>query len=185
MKAKKGDYNIEFKGLSDGKHRFDYKIDDSFFRLIEDPLYEKGDINLIVEMTKSSQMLIFDLNFEGSIETFCDNCLEAMSQPISYKYQQIVRFGDDYEEVDDNITIIPREDFKFNIFNVVYDCIVTSQPIRHLHPDDENGESTCNPEMIEELENYLVSESTSTTDEESDEIDPRWSELKKLLDNNN
>ncbi len=185
MKAKKSDYNIEFKGFSDGKHRFDYKIDDSFFRLIEDPLYEKGDINLIVEMTKSSQMLIFDLNFEGSIETFCDNCLEAMRQPISYEYQLIVRLGDDYEEVDDNITIIPREDFKFNIFNVVYDCIVTSQPIRHLHPDDENGKSTCNPDMIEELGNYLVSESTSTTDEESDEIDPRWSELKKLLDNNN
>lgn len=183
MKTRLSDYDIEFKGLSDGKHQFDYNIDSSFFSLMEGSLYEKGNINLIVEMTKSSQMLIFDFNFEGEIEIACDHCLELMKHPLSYDYQFIVRFGEEYEDVDDNITIIPREEHKFNIFDVVYDCIVTSQPIRHVHPVDENGESTCNPEMIKKLESYMVKESSKET--KDDDIDPRWSELKKLLDNNN
>jgi uncharacterized metal-binding protein YceD (DUF177 family) len=49
-------------------------------------------------------------------------------------------------------------------------------PIRKIHPDDSNGNSTCDPVMLKKLEDLRVEES---------ENDPRWDELKKLMNNNN
>jgi len=181
------DYDIEFKGLKDGNHTFEYVIDDSFFSLIEGSLYDKGKVHVVVDLKKSTQMLVFSYTFKGAIDTICDNCLEPMEQPIDFSFRTFVKFGPEYEELeDDDIVIIPHEEHEYNIASTIYDLIVTSQPIRHLHPTNEEGESTCNPDMIDELSNYLVNEKEVGSEEaEVREIDPRWSELKKLLDNNN
>jgi uncharacterized metal-binding protein YceD (DUF177 family) len=45
-------------------------------------------------------------------------------------------------------------------------------PIRKVHPDDENGESTCDPEIIKRI--------TTEEKEESEGVDPRWEALKNL-----
>jgi hypothetical protein len=42
--------------------------------------------------------------------------------------------------------------------------------VRLLHPDDENGNSTCDPEMLRLLEAMTPTES----------VDPRWEALRKL-----
>lgn len=180
------DYDIEFKGLKDGNHRFEFEIDDKFFKLIEGTLYDKGQVHLVVDLKKSPQMLVFDYIFKGTVDTICDNCLEPMEQPFELTYRTFVKFGPEYEELaDDDIVIIPHEEHKYNIAPTIYDLIVTSQPIRHIHPDDENGETTCDPEMIDKLSSYLVNEQSLANEEnEEGEIDPRWSELRKLLDNN-
>jgi len=43
-------------------------------------------------------------------------------------------------------------------------------------PDDSNGRTTCDPEMIRELEEHLV--------HGEEEHDPRWDELERLTTNN-
>jgi hypothetical protein len=48
-------------------------------------------------------------------------------------------------------------------------------PIKNIHPDDENGDSTCDPEMIKRLDNYII--------KEGGEQNSVWNDLKKLLDN--
>jgi len=45
-----------------------------------------------------------------------------------------------------------------------------------VHPDDENGKSTCDPEMLSKLNEYIVSGEKGS--------DPRWNDLKKLMNNN-
>lgn len=46
-----------------------------------------------------------------------------------------------------------------------------------IHPDNEDGVSGCNPEVIK----YLA---TSQVTKHTEEEDPRWAALKKLKDNN-
>ena len=41
-----------------------------------------------------------------------------------------------------------------------------------IHPDDADGNSTCNPDMIRRLNDLLVHGEVQT--------DPRWDDLKKL-----
>jgi uncharacterized protein len=45
-----------------------------------------------------------------------------------------------------------------------------------VHPEDKNGKSTCDPEMLEKLRKHVVIIDS--------EADPRWNELKKLINNN-
>jgi uncharacterized metal-binding protein YceD (DUF177 family) len=52
-------------------------------------------------------------------------------------------------------------------------------PIRRVHPLDKNGKIGCNPEMIKKLNELLIDE------EKEDNTDPRWDELKKLMNNKN
>ena len=56
-----------------------------------------------------------------------------------------------------------------------YEYILLALPIKKIHPDDRNGVSQCDPEMIKKLEEHLTSD--------IDETDPRWNELKKLMNN--
>jgi len=46
-------------------------------------------------------------------------------------------------------------------------------PIKKVHPEDNDGNSTCNPKVIKKLEEL----------ENQNPIDSRWNELKKLKNN--
>jgi hypothetical protein len=45
-----------------------------------------------------------------------------------------------------------------------------------VHPNDINGRSTCDPLMLEKLDELRV--------DDENESDARWDELKKLMNNN-
>jgi len=58
---------------------------------------------------------------------------------------------------------------------LIYEFVCLAIPIKKIHPDDENGNTTCDPEMIEKLDKYVV--------REGEENSTVWNDLKKLLDN--
>jgi uncharacterized protein len=179
------DYSIGFKGLKDGSHDFDYSINNAFFSLFEDALYDDGDVKARVKLSKGQQMLILEFDLSGTVASFCDNCLEGVDVSIDCDARLYVKFGDDYDEPGDDIIVIPREEHEINIAQHIYDLIVTSLPIRHLHPMEKNGNRACNPEMVSKLGEYLVDQNIGVTvDSDEDEVDPRWNELKKLMNKN-
>ena len=49
--------------------------------------------------------------------------------------------------------------------------------MQHIHPDDANGNSTCDPEMLRLLKQHQEAEP-----EGEQPIDPRWSKLFELKD---
>ncbi len=176
------DYSIGFKGLKDGNHLFDYSVNGDFFALFEDALYQDGTIQVQINLNKGQQMLILDYHIEGYVASFCDNCLESINVPVKYNSRQYVKFGDVFEEPDDDIIVIPREEHEINVAHTTYDLIVTSLPIRHLHPKDKKGNSGCDPEMVKKLSEYMVDREPEQKQEH--EQDPRWDALKKLIDKN-
>ena len=93
-----------------------------------------------------------------------------------------IKFGAEAEELNDDVIVLPLEDNQINVAQYLYELIILGLPIKHVHPDDENGNSTCNPEMLDKLNEYLVDE-VDEDEEVNQPIDERWSELKKLLDN--
>jgi uncharacterized metal-binding protein YceD (DUF177 family) len=186
---KKKEYNIAFKGLKDGEHVFKYRLGDAFFELFEQPQVETGDLLATVTLIKSSRMMEFQFHIEGEVGTTCDRCLSNVDVPIDYEGTIYVNFGDEYDEPTEEIVVLPHEEHTFNVAEFMYEFIVVSVPIRHVHPDNEDGTSGCDPEMLEKLDQYMVDEeSLPDSDEEGTEdepIDPRWDELKKLINKNN
>jgi len=183
-----GEYGIAFKGVKEGQHLYEYKLGSAFFELFEQPQVETGELLAKVTLTKSTRMLELSFHIDGVVEALCDRCLGLMDVPVTYKGKLFVKFGEVYDEPTEEIVILPHEEHTVNIARFMYEYIVVSIPIRHVHPDKEDGTPGCDTEMLAQLETYMVDqEPASGQDEENDneEIDPRWNELKKLKNKNN
>jgi len=173
-------YNLEFKGLKEGLHEFEFKIEDKFFEHFDQEMVSVGDLDVKVELEKRNTFmkLYFDIN--GWVELTCDRCLDVYRQKINQQNELFVKFSEnDYEDDDEVIWLLPEE-YKINLAQVIYEYIVLGIPMKHVHPDKKNGESGCNPEMIERLDNHIPQEE----EEEEKNSDPRWEALRKLKNNN-
>ena len=168
-------YSIAFKGLSQGKHVFEYEVDDKFFAEFNGGVVDEGKVNVRVTLEKQSSLMILWFDVEGTVHVQCDRCLEMYDQPIKGLERIFVKFGEkEYTEGDDVIWVSVN-DYQLNLAQLIYEFICLAVPIKRVHPDDKDGNSTCDPEMIEKLEKYVVKE---------DELkNPVWNDLKKLLDN--
>jgi len=168
-------YNIAFKGLSQGKHIFEYEIDNKFFSEFEGGVVDEGKVNVRITLEKQSSMLILWFNVEGILKVQCDRCLEMFDLPVKSQEKIFVKFGEkEYVEGDDVIWVSVN-DYQLNVAQLIYEFICLAVPIKKVHPDDKAGNSTCDPLMIEKLNNYILKE---------DELkNPVWNDLKKLLDN--
>ena len=119
--------------------------------------------------------MILRFTIKGMVRVQCDRCLELYDQSVKSKNNVIVKFGEEsFDEGDDLIWVSPA-DHLINVAKLIYDFIILSIPVRQVHPDDRNGNSTCDPEMLERLKNLSGPDQHNQTD--------RWNDLKKLLGN--
>jgi len=161
---------IPFRGLKIDIHHFDFVIDNKFFEAIEYAELEKGLVNISLDLIKQERMMIFEFNLKGYVEVLCDRCLEPFDQAIEGRERLIVKFGEKFEEQSDEVILISESDYEFDISPYIYEFINLSLPMQHIHPDDENGNSTCDKDMLDRL----------SSENNEHESDPRWDVLKKL-----
>jgi uncharacterized metal-binding protein YceD (DUF177 family) len=175
----KSKYDIAFKGLTEGLHEFEFQIDDKFFEHFEESQVENGEVTIKAVLEKRSAFLKLHLKIKGKVELQCDRCLENYRQKIKQKTDFFVKFGEkEFEEGENVIWILPEENH-LNLAQLIYEYVILSIPLRHVHPKNENGERECNKEMLNKLKNYMVSQN-----DEEVSTDPRWDALKKLGNNN-
>jgi uncharacterized metal-binding protein YceD (DUF177 family) len=170
-------YNIAFKGLGQGIHEFDYRIDRKFFEYFDGGIADDGNVAVKVKLEKENSLMMLWFIVNGTVKVQCDRCLELYDQTVKSENKVIVKFGHERFDEGDDIVWISPTDHQINVAKLIYDFIILSIPIRQVHPDDENGNSTCNPEMIERLKKLSV------PDQHDQTTDNRWDDLKKLLGN--
>ena len=168
-KREDSNFDIPFGGLALGAHQFDVKINDSFFKSIEYSEIKQGNITAEVKLIKESTMLLFNFYLRGYVELVCDRCLENYNQELEGTFKLIVKFAEEEEEISDEIITISHDKTNINLTHYLYEYIILLLPLKHVHPDDENGEHTCNVEMLQQLEKHV---GTKT--------DPRWAALKNI-----
>ena len=166
---KNSDFIIPFKGLGLGDHHYDFVIGDSFFESYTLLNIHKGTLNLQVDMEKESGLMVFDFHFDGRVMLECDRCLEEYEQPLTGEYRLVVKYADRFEEITDELITIPHDENRIDLSQFIYEYINLMLPIKRVHPDDENGNHTCNSEMLERIDHHAASLG-----------DPRWDALKKL-----
>ena len=164
------EYNIQFVGLEPGNHLFEFEVNDSFFECFEFSLIKHGNVHVKVDLEKMERMMVYTIALEGEVEVTCDRCTNEFYLPVSDTQRLIVKLGSEYLEESEDVVIIPETDYKFDLSTYIYEFIHLSLPARLLHPDDEDGNSTCDPDMLRLLEKLTPTES----------IDPRWEALKNL-----
>lgn len=177
-------YKIAFKGLSDGRHKFEFNINDSFFACFEGSLIQSGELVAEVELVKQSMLMTLNMTVEGSVVLQCDRCLEDYSQPIKNESSLYVKIGGNpNEDMGDDMIIVPADDGTVDVSYYIYELVVFGLPIRHVHPEDESGNSGCDPEMMSRLNSLMIGNDSTDASDDEPVIDERWSKLKDLLDN--
>ena len=164
------EYQILFVGLEPGNHTFEFEVNDSFFEHFEFSQIQHGKVKVVAELEKMERMMVFDISLEGEVLVTCDRCMNEFNFPIADSQELIVKFGAEYMEESEDVIVIPETGYKFDLSPYIYEFIHLALPVRLLHPDDEDGNSTCDPDMLRRLETLAP----------SDTSDPRWEALKKL-----
>jgi uncharacterized metal-binding protein YceD (DUF177 family) len=170
-------YVIAYKGLREGLHLFDFKVDGLFFESFESSEIESGDVDIHVTLNKKSTVLEFLFEFKGEVTVPCDRCLDPISLEIEYEAPLYIKYGEDSHEETDELYVISEQQAEIDLSQFIFEFIHLSLPYRRVHPDDTNGNSTCNKEMLKRLDELSVNE-------EKTDIDPRWNNLKDLFNNN-
>lgn len=171
-----GLYTIPIGGLKAGHHSYEFNIDKAFFEQFEESEVNEGQLNAYIEADKSSSHIDLTIMISGSLNIPCDRCLELFSHRVDCINRLLVKFGRADGDEDPDMITVSADEHDLDLKQFMYEYIMLALPIQKIHPDDRNGNSTCDPEMIKKLREHIITDEAET--------DPRWDELKKLRNSN-
>ncbi len=169
------EFTIPFSGLKLGAHTFEYQIDNTFFESFEYVEFNAADIVVKVDFNKMSTVMELEMKARGTVNVACDLTNEPFDQEVTASLPLVVKFGDDYNDEDDEILVIPHGEHQFNIAQYVYEMLVLAVPQKRVHPGVKDG--SLKSEALKKLRELQPKESKT----DKDNTDPRWDALKDLL----
>lgn len=165
-------YVIPLKGLSDGDHAYDFKISDKFFEKFENSEIKKGKLNAEVILSKHAAVISVTFNITGTVELICDRCLDNFDYPLKSSNKLYIKFGTEPTENLDDVIFLPDIKQQLFIAQYIYEFINLNISLKRTHPDDKDGNSLCNSEMLKKLNELNI--------DKTNNIDPRWEKLKNI-----
>jgi uncharacterized metal-binding protein YceD (DUF177 family) len=172
------EFLIPFIGLKLGKHQFEFKINKKFFDEFSFDEFENCDLNVDVVLEKKETMLEINFKHKGSVYVPCDLTGESFDLPVKGKIKLVVQFGDEFNNDNDELLILPHGEHQIDLSQYIYEMIVLSVPQKRIHPGVKDG--TLQTEALQKLNELQVKEIKEEVKKE-DDIDPRWDKLKQLL----
>ena len=192
------DFLIPFVGLKLGKHHFDFHIEKDFAESFGYDDFEQLNVDVAIEFEKKATLLELHFSHSGTVTVPCDVTNEIFDLPIEGKLKLIVKFGDEFNDENEDLLILPFSEYQVDVKQYIYEMIVLSIPVKRIHPDvevddidedDLDGLDFLDTEDLDFLD--ALEDDEDDTDEESDKaepeqnnnntIDPRWDKLKQLL----
>jgi uncharacterized metal-binding protein YceD (DUF177 family) len=172
------EFEISFIGLKEGEHQFEFKIEKAFFDFFEYDEFYSSNVKVDLLFTKKPTVLELDFNVFGTVEVACDLTNEVYNQIIESTFSLIVKFGNEFNDENEEMLIIPHSEYRINIAQYIYEAIVLAVPLKKIHPGVEDG--TLKSEILEKLKEFEINEEPEIKEDNKD-IDPRWNKLKDIL----
>jgi uncharacterized metal-binding protein YceD (DUF177 family) len=170
------EFLIPFVGLKLGKHQFEYQINKKFFDHFDYDEFESAQIKVNVVLEKKETLLELNFKHKGTILFPCDVTNVDFDLPVKGAIKLIVRFGESFNNDNEELLIIPFGEHQIDISHYIYEMIVLSIPLKKEHPGIKDG--TLESDVLTKLEELSVKQITETNEENTD---PRWDKLKTLL----
>ena len=167
---RKRDFDIVFSSLALGEHDFTFELNDEFFDFFEYSDHKQLDAVVTILLNKHNTFLELDFKLKGKVGVECDRTGEPFLQKLKHNFKLLVKFGDEYNDEDDERLILPQGEYKLNVAQYLYEMAVLSIPQKNVHPDVLSGKIA--PEFIVDEEPEII---------EEENLDPRWDKLKDLL----
>jgi uncharacterized metal-binding protein YceD (DUF177 family) len=123
-------------------------------------------------------MLEVSFAHKGTINVPCDLTGEQFDLAIKGKINLVVQFGDEFNNDNEELLILPHGEHQIDLAQYIYEMIVLSIPQKRVHPGVKEG--TLQTEALRKLNELQVKDAEEVIKKE-EEIDPRWDKLKQLL----
>jgi uncharacterized metal-binding protein YceD (DUF177 family) len=163
------EFEIAFVGLKPGIHVFEYRIEDKFFTEYGEQDFDHcvADVKLTLEKNTGFMMLKFDVG--GVVDTHCDRCGNPLKVQLWDEFNIIVKMVEEPQlmndqEEDPDVYYIGHNESHLYVADWIYEFINLSLPMQKICPDNEKGESQCNPEVLEKLKNMETDTENSTNE---------------------
>lgn len=127
-------YKVELASLSDGKHEQDFVCDTEFFKNMEHTGITKSDVKVHLDLEKKNDAYDCTFHCKGTVTVPCDRCLDPLDIDVDTDYHIIVKYGDAYNDESDDMLVIPHSSTNLNVAYMLYDTILLTIPLRHVHP---------------------------------------------------
>lgn len=170
-------FKIPYVGLKTGKHHFDFIVNDAFFSQFDYSPIKAGNFEVQLVLEKTELFMRLDFNITGNMPAICERCTDTFDLAVNVSEQQIVKFVSETPknaESEDEIMFISPSVQELDISQLLYEYIVSAIPLVIKHPEDEQGNSDCNEDIL----NVLNSNRTTTEVPPTSEL---WNKLKDIL----
>ena len=134
-------------------------------------------LTIVLNLVKKSTFLELNFQASGTINVNCDLTNERYDESVNTDFDLVVSFGDEYNDENEAILILPHAEYEINVAHYIYELIVLSLPQKRVHPGVEAG--TLGSDILKQLED--LSPKSLENKPPKEDIDPRWETLKKLI----
>lgn len=166
-------FMVKLGAITNNKKSFAFEVKDSFFEAFSFSEIEHANVSAIATLDKDGENISLNLKINGQINQLdCDICAHKLSMPISGEINLIIKKTNEDLLSTDEILYVKKHENQINLKQLIFELIVLSTPEKREHALDNQGNPTCNKEMLELLNKY-----TETQEKTSD---PRWDALKNL-----
>ena len=151
-------YSIPIAALSLGTYSYSFVLDNEIFEFYDHPDVKNGTIKIALTLEKRPNVIEIDIKAHGTLGVQCDRCLDLFEYPIETEEKLICTIGQQEGYTAENVIVLNKVETSLELGHEFYEIVVSEIPIQKLHPLNENGENTCNPEMMKLLNQYTIRE---------------------------
>lgn len=162
------EFEIPWFGLKEGIHEYRFQVTDKVIEELghDHPDFEHLDASVVLKLDKHNGFLQLHFDIDGNADVACDRCGDTFTMRLWDEFDLIVKFTGESEEENEeeeeeaDIVFVPRSETILDVSDWVYEFIMLSMPLQHIHPDKEDGTPGCNPEALKLLDKMSGSDET-------------------------
>ena len=170
------EFEIAWQGLKPGPHTYVYDIDDRFMEAREvDESFKDWDARITLKLDKHESFFMLHFDIDGHVTVPCDRCGDDFKLRLWDEFDLVIKLmGEDAEDIEDEVDVafIPRSETVIDIGNWLYEFLMLSIPLQHIHPDNPDGSPGCNQQALNLLDQL------SELPEET--VNPLWKGLASI-----
>ena len=144
-------YKVQLASLPEGKFQQEFVCDTQFFKNMENEDVVHSDVKVHLDLENRNGLYDLKFTLKGIVQVPCDRCLDPIDIEIDTTYDIKVEYGDTYDDLSDELLVIPSSNPYLNVAYMLYDTILLSIPMRHVHPLGK-----CNRAMAATLSKHKV-----------------------------
>ena len=153
----KREFEIAFVGLKQGEHEFNYELTEAFFKERGAEYADNIHANVKLLLEKNTGFLIMKFAVGGNAEVNCDRCGNLLNADLWDEFSMVVKTTEDpgemnEQEEDADVFYIAKTESHLDISDWLYEFVMLSIPAQHVCGENEKGESLCNADVLQKLE---------------------------------